>query len=235
MKRLILILVWYFWGNSVKAQSTDWAIGINKWYSQPDGINWLLQHYRPIYDFRAREKIASIGAGQGIREVVFSLMADSLTFYLQDINPYWIEPDRLTLLVQRIYRQAGRSASTATFISVRGREQETKLPRQFFDKIIVENSLHEFSFQADMLVSIRQCLKPTGQLFIWEAVTKKPNKKHQDCGKPMFTDESLIKLVTENGFRFVNKTVVDPPRGKDAVFKFNVEELAAVEKIPSKE
>ena len=204
----------------VKAQYADENPAAESWYSQPDGINWLLQHYRPIYDFRPNETVASIGAGQAIREIVYSLMADSLTFYVQDINPFWLEPNRLAKTVRAIYTQAGRTECLATFVPVRGTEKETRLPKQFFNKIIVENSLHEFTYPNDVLQSIRTNLKTNGQLFIWEETAPKLNRKHSGCGKPMFTDESLLKLLDANGFHFIDKTVVDPPRGKDSVFRF---------------
>ncbi len=224
MKKPLLLLISCLISYASCAQRIDWAIGINKWYTRSAGINWLLAHYRPIYNFQPGEKVASIGAGQGIREVVFSLMADSLTMYLQDLDPYWLEPDRLAVAVQAIYKKAERIACTSTFVPVRGKEKETQLPNQYFDKIIVENSLHEFTYQADMIQHIRENLKPSGQLFIWEAIATNPNRKHTDCGKPMFTDETLIKLLSENGFHFVSKTVVNPDRGKDAVFQFSVSE-----------
>lgn len=221
---LVILLVYMLAGtyNEIKAQEIDGATKANKWYSQPEGINWLIAHYRPIYNLQPSEKVASIGAGQGVREIVYSLMADSLTVYLQDLDSVWLEPSRLKQAIRTIYVQAGRTTCTTRFIPVRGSEKETRLPTQFFDKIIVENSLHEFNFQADMLQRIRDNLKPEGILFIWEAISKKANQKHVDCGRLMFTDESLIKLVEENGFRFVDKTVVDPPRGKDVVFQFRL-------------
>lgn len=213
------------------AQDANWTAA-NKWYSEPDGINWLIAHYRPIYDFRPAEKVASIGAGQGVREVVYSLMADSLIFYLQDLDSIWLEPSRLKKAIRTIYKEAGRTTCTTYFIPVRGKEKETGLPDRFFDKILIENSLHEFNFQSEMLLSIRTNLKPDGQLFIWEAITKKLYQKHVDCGKPMFTDESLVKLAEENGFRFIEKTIVDPPRGKDAVFQFRLSNFSS-EKLPT--
>lgn len=206
----------------VNAQDVDENGTFNTWYSEPEGINWLLDSFRPIYDFRPGETIASIGAGQGVREVVFSLMADSLLVYVQDVNPYWLEPDQLSKTIRKIYDRAGRTTCTSRFIPIRGKEKETRLPEGFFDKIIVENSLHEFTYQPEMLRSIRANLKPNGVLLIWEETATKPDRKHKGCGMPMFMDDALIKLVEENGFRFETKTIVNPPKGRDAVFAFRL-------------
>lgn len=221
-KRLLLLLLLAVLSSAAKAQYTGENPAAKSWYGEPDGINWLLSRYRPIYGFRPNETVASIGAGQGIREVVYSLMADSLTFYVQDIDPAWLEPNRLAKTVRTIYAQAGRADCSSTFVPVRGAAHETQLPTQFFDKIIIENSLHEFEHQADMLRSVRANLKATGKLFIWELTTKKPAQKHPGCKMPMFTDASLMNLLDETGFRLVSKTVVDSSRSKDAVYQFAV-------------
>lgn len=220
--RTLLLLLFAIVGYEARAQYADENPATENWYSQPDGINYLLKHYRPIYNFRPHETIASIEAGQGIREVVYSLMADSLTVYVQDTNPVWLEPVRLAKTVRTVYAQAGRAECSATFVPVRGTEEETRLPSRFFDKIIIENSLHEFSYPNDVLRSVRASLKADGQLFVWEDIAQKPGRKHSGCRNLMFTDESLVKLLDENGFRFVDKTVVNPPRGSDAVFRFRL-------------
>lgn len=225
VNRLILLLI-LLAATACKSQAKpiDFLVPQNADHAQLEGIGKLLAVYQPIYDFKPNEKIASIGAGHGVREIVFSLMADSLTIYLQDINPYWIEPEKLATMVRYVYKQAGRTNHQFTFIPVRGKQKETGLPKQFFDKIIVENSLHEFSCQPDMLQCIRENLKPNGQLFIWEALAKKPGKKHADCRKPMFTADSLIQLLTNNGFQFVDQTAIGPLRWNNAVFRFQVAE-----------
>lgn len=223
MDRLFVLLCFFgIAGYPANAQYADENPAADNWYSQPDGINWLLELYRAIYDFRPHETIASIGAGQGIREVIYSLMADSLTVYVQDINPFWLEPVRLAKTVRTIYAQAGRAECSATFVPVRGTEKETRLPGQFFDKIIIENSLHEFTYPNDMLRSVRASLKADGQLFVWEDIAQKPGRKHSGCRNLMFTDESLVKMLTDNGFRVVDKAVVNSPRGSDAVFRFRL-------------
>lgn len=219
--RWLIFLYLLVFGNA-NAQDADWLVPGNKWYTESKNIEWLLATYQPIYNFRPKDKIASIGAGQGVREVVFSLMADSLSIYVQDINPHWLEPDKLAVLVRKVYNEANRAGCTTTFVPVRGGSKATKLPERFFDKIIIENSLHEFDFQDDMLKSIRVNLMPDGYLFIWEAMASNLHSIHSDCGKPMFTDTSLVKLLTENGFSFVDKTVIMPKRWNNVVYMFRL-------------
>ena len=124
--------------------------------------------YQAVYDFRRSEVVASVGAGSGSKEVIYSMMADSITFYLQDINPTCLTPESLTSTVNLLYN-AGRRICTATFIPVIGTERETRLPRQFFDKIIIENTLHELTHPNDLLTSIRTNLRSCSQAFRAEA------------------------------------------------------------------
>ncbi|WP_460636176.1 methyltransferase domain-containing protein [Larkinella harenae] len=182
----------------------------------------MVKRYREIYDFRANENIASVGAGSGVREVIYSLMTDSLTLYLQDLNPVCLQPETLSQTIRQVYETVGQ-VSTARFIPIRGKEKETRLPEQFFDKIIVENSLHEFDHPNEMLASIRKNLKPNGQLFIWENISRKPGRKHQGCRKLLFTDESLTHLLNTNGFHFVAKTIVDPEFRNVIMYQFTPE------------
>lgn len=218
-----LISLHLFVSGETRAQEApDFLVPQNADYTKPEGMKRLLATFQPIYDFKPNEKIASIGAGQGVREIVFSLMADSLTFYLQDLDPRWIEPEKIATLARYVYKQAGQSTHMATFVPVRGGQDETRLPRHFFDKIIIENSLHEFSHQAELLQSIRQNLMPDGQVFVWEVLAKKAGRKHPDCRKLMFTNDSLVQLLEANGFEFVAKTAVPPSRWSGAVLQFRL-------------
>ncbi|RRB07670.1 hypothetical protein [Larkinella rosea] len=156
---------------------------LSKHFTKRENIEWLLNSYRRIYDFHKQEKLASIGAGSGEREIIYSMMDDSLVFYLQDINPVCLQPENLALTVRQVYQIAGRR-NTASFIPYRGNEKETRLPIHFFDKIIIENSLHEFTYPNEMLISIRSNLKKDGYLFIWELIARRNGRKHKDVANP---------------------------------------------------
>ena len=192
---------------------------LDKHYSKREVIDWMLKSYRGVYNFQKTEKIASIGAGSGVREIIYSMMADSLTIYLEDIDPVCLQPERLSLTIRQLYQIRGQTCS-AFFIPVRGSEQETGLPSRFFDKIIIENSLHEFTHFNEMLASIRGNLKKDGYLFIGELIARRKGQKHQGCRRPLFTEEAMLQLLDSNGFRFVEKAVLDPNHPYDRVYRF---------------
>lgn len=217
------LVAWYFF-------STVFVFGqnlekdcVDEYYANKEVIDLMLKSYRPVYDFHKHETIASIGAGSGNREIIYSMMNDSITFYMQDINPVCIEPQILSATIRRLYAIAGRSC-TASFIPVRGKEKETRLPNYYFDKIIIENTLHEFEYPDDMLESIRNNLKKDGCLFIAEVIARRSGQKHKGCRKPMYTESTLIQLLNENGFRLKQTEVVTPLNNYGTLFKFERKE-----------
>ncbi len=213
----LILLVWFVTTAAVAQRSRHPCVYEN--LLQKDRLEQTLKRYQAIYDFRKSDTLASVGAGSGTKEVIYSMMADSITFYLQDVNPICLTPENLTNTVRQLYNAAGRM-NTATFIPVIGTEKETRLPRQRFDKIIIENTLHELTYPSDVLTSVRESLKLDGYLFIEDFVAKRPGQKHRGCGKPLYTEEALIQLLDTNGFRLLNVTVVFPNNAIDKVYKF---------------
>lgn len=187
--------------------------------TRKENLENTLKRYQPIYDFRKGDTLASVGAGGGSKEIIYSMMADSIAFYLQDINPACLTPENVATTVRQLYDAAGR-ANTATFIPVIGEEKDTRLPRQFFDKIIIENTLHELTYPNDLLTSVRSNLKPNGYLFIEDFVARRPGQKHRGCGKPLYTEEALIQLLDANEFRLLETTTVFPRNNFYKVYKF---------------
>jgi ubiquinone/menaquinone biosynthesis C-methylase UbiE len=85
-----------------------------------------------------------------------------------------------------------------------GTERSTALPENTFDKMLIINSFHEFSYQTEMLADIKQKLKTGGILYIDEALPKRPGQLHGICNKPMFTQEEMIAALEKNGFEYIN-------------------------------
>ncbi|GAB3639676.1 hypothetical protein GCM10027423_03120 [Spirosoma arcticum] len=213
----LILFVWFVTTAALAQRSKNPCV--YEYLTRKDNLEQTLMRYQAIYDFRRNEVVASVGAGSGSKEVIYSMMADSITFYLQDINPTCLTPENLTNTVSRLYDAGGRIC-TAKFIPVIGTERETQLPQQFFDKIIIENTLHELTHPNDLLTSVRTNLKPDGYLFIEDLVAKRPGQKHRGCGKLLYTEDALVELLNTNGFRLLTVTVVSPRIAADKVYKF---------------
>ena len=87
---------------------------------------------------------------------------------------------------------------------VLGDERSTQLPENIFDKIIIINSFHEFTFQAEMIADIKKKLKPDGILYIDEALPKRQGQLHGICKKPMLTHEEMIAVLAKSGFEYID-------------------------------
>jgi SAM-dependent methyltransferase len=142
-----------------------------------------------FYDLRSGQTIASIGAQCCHWEAAYAAATDSVTFYLEDIDYYAALRGR---------------AMTSEYKMVIGDERSTSLPENTFDKILVINSFHEFTFQAEMLADIKKKLKAGGILYIDEALPKRQGQLHGICNKPMLSNEETIAVFEKNGFGYIN-------------------------------
>jgi ubiquinone/menaquinone biosynthesis C-methylase UbiE len=194
---------------------------LQTYLTRPRTLNDVLTQWQLIYAFGKKDVVASVGVGTGNKEIVYSMMADSLTFYLQDISSRCLSAETIAQATGTFYTLTGRTC-TATFIPIIGTETETKLPRNTFDKIIIENSLHEFGAQDEMLIDIRGALRADGMLFIFERIAKKPGKLHQGCKKPLFTEESMIALLARNGYQYFRTVLPNPGLPDDRVLLFGL-------------
>lgn len=179
----------------------------------------LLARYQRLYDVQSKQKIASVGAGGGNKEILYSMLADSLVFYLQDIDSTCLTKTILPLTIQQQY-SATNQVCDDTFTAVLGTEDDTRLPERFFDKILIENTLHELRKPAEILLSIHKSLKPDGFLFVEDFIAHKPGQRHRGCGKLLYTQEALLDLLDKSGFRLVESHDVYPKNTVDRVYKF---------------
>ena len=213
---LIAYCTWFFLLVSTVAQAQrESELNMVSFMESKPGLEAGIAYFQTLYAFRNGDKIESVGAGRVSREVIYSMMADSLTMYLQDIDSSMLTSQWIIQLTERQYKIAERRV-TASFVLVNGTENETRLPKSTFDKVILEHGLHEFTQQNKMMTDIRATLKPDGQLFVWELMAKKPGRKHRFCKKPMLTEQQLIEMMDRAGFRLTKSVRVfrDVPKGK---------------------
>jgi predicted methyltransferase len=156
-----------------------------------------------FYDFRSGQTIASIGAQCSHWEAAYAATTDSVTFYLEDIDSSKFKKSQVEFAWNYYATLRGKSM-TSDYKMILGDERSTSLPENTFDKILVINSFHEFTFQTEMLADIKKKLKPGGVLYIDEALSKKPGQLHGICNKPMLTNEETIAVFEKNGFEYVN-------------------------------
>jgi len=156
-----------------------------------------------FYDFRPGQTVASIGAQCSNWEAAYAATTDSVTFYLQDIDSSKFQKNQVEF-AWNYYATLRGKPMTSDYKMVMGDERSTSLPENTFDKILIINSFHEFTYQKEMLADIKKKLKPGGILYIDEALPKKQGQLHGICNKPMLTNKETIAVFEKNGFEYAN-------------------------------
>jgi len=156
-----------------------------------------------FYNFISGQTIASIGAQCSHWEAAYAATTDSVTFYLEDIDSSKFKKSQAEFAWNYYATLRGRPM-TSDYKMIIGDERSTSLPENTFDKILVINSFHEFTFQAEMLADIKKKLKPGGVLYIDGALPKKQGQLHGICNKPMLTNDETIAIFEKNGFEYLD-------------------------------
>jgi ubiquinone/menaquinone biosynthesis C-methylase UbiE len=151
--------------------------------------------------------VADVGAGSGYMTVRLARrVGPSGKIYANDL-----QASMLTLLQDKV-----RSETLTNVVFVQGTETETRLPASAIDLAILVDVYHEFWNPQQMLRSIRQSLKPNGQLVLLEY-------RKEDPRLPIMADHkmSVAEVRTEiepEGFVF-DRLIPDLPRQHIIVFR----------------
>lgn len=190
--------------NPAKAQKLKSFKGhCGLYYETMDGLLKQKQKELDFYSFQPGQTVGSIGAQCCHWEAAFAAAADSLVFYLEDIDTTHFKRSQ-TDFAWHYYDSIRGKPMTSRYNMVIGDERSTSLPENSFDKILIINSFHEFTYQKEMLEDIKKKLKPAGILYIDEAMPRRPGQLHGVCNKPMPTDDETVALFAKNGFDYVD-------------------------------
>jgi len=176
-----------------------------------------------FYDFRAKQTIASIGAQCCHWEAAFAATTDSMVFYLEDIDTTHFKKSQADF-AWHYYDSLCGKPMTSQYNMVIGNEKFTLLPDTIFDKILIINSFHEFTYQGEMLADIKNKLKPDGILYIDEVLPKRAGQLHGVCKKPMLTNVEMIEIFAKNGFVYIDGLEMNFRKNKPQrkIFAFQV-------------
>ena len=150
--------------------------GTGKWFMGREiayvmgyqGINWLERYEREkeedvstlIKNMRIHSSdiIADVGAGSGYHTFKMAPLAENGLIYAIDIQPEMLDA----------IRQKKRSMKISNIETILGSEKSINLPKNSIDKILMVDVYHEFSYPFEMIESIKNALKPKGQIFLIE-------------------------------------------------------------------
>jgi ubiquinone/menaquinone biosynthesis C-methylase UbiE len=152
------------------------------------------------------EKIACLGCGGGLWEVMMGFEHDFLEIHLQDIDASLLNETELKNTIEYFENHYKRPTKSNYTITI-GNPKETKLPTNYFNKILLINSFHEFDYQDAMLDECQRILKPDGQIIIEEQLAQFSGELHEGCGKRLFLEEELINKFVD--FEVIEKIIKD--------------------------
>ncbi|HWR32450.1 MAG TPA: methyltransferase domain-containing protein, partial [Chitinophagaceae bacterium] len=188
-------------GNAQKMQMVKGFCGL--YYKSMDDLYRQRQVELDFYGFQPGQFVASIGAQCSHWEAAFAATTDSIHFYLEDIDTTHFNYKQ-TDFAWQYYDSLRGSPMSCTYTLTIGTEKTTLLPGNSFDKILIINSFHEFSYPDNMLADIKTKLKPGGILYIDETVPKRPGLLHGICKKPMLSHEEVISILNRNGYKYID-------------------------------
>jgi ubiquinone/menaquinone biosynthesis C-methylase UbiE len=132
------------------------------------GINWLERSEREKEENVSRliknmgininDIIADVGAGSGYHAFKMAPLAEKGLIYAVDIQPEMLN----------VIEKKKRSTKILNIETILGSEKSINLPKNSVDKILMIDVYHEFSYPIEMIESIKNALKPEGQLFLIE-------------------------------------------------------------------
>ena len=181
--------------------------GIGKWYLGREiayvmgfeGINWLERSSREKEEntskliknmnIKATDVIADIGAGSGYH--VFKMAPLN---YDGDVYAVDIQPEMLNAILKNPKFQKYTNIEL-----VQGDEKSVNLPKNTFDKVLMVNVYHEFSYPKEMILSIKKALKSDGKIYLIEY-------RMEDTSVPIKTihkmsEKQAIKELAAAGFK----------------------------------
>lgn len=181
-----------------------------------------LRHYREFgsyFGIKSGEVVADVGAGNGWIEGVHMLIPDMrCTFYVQDIDPKVLNEKDFNYMLNH-YERLNGSPKDDQYNFVLGDERNTRLPKNTFDRVILNLTYHEMTYREEMLADIKSILKPEGILVIGENMASRPGEKRKDCKHLMPQEKGLMETLTNSGFK-LEKKVINPNQKALAIYHF---------------
>ncbi len=155
-----------------------------------------------FYQFQKHETIVSIGAEDCENEIIYGLMSDSVNFILENISAKVLSATQLNES-KEFYEEKFHQKNNCSYSIQYGNDTSTLLPSHSVDKVIIENTFHEFSKPLQMLNEIHRILKPNGKAYLYEIIGTTKYSIHKHCRKHLYSKEELNSICNNVNFKIV--------------------------------
>lgn len=172
---------------------------VNLTYPYETDISDNLSAKLNLIKIRNGDKIAEIGAGEGVLSQIISMMGYDISLYVNEID------EKLVKLLEKKRKNNGFGLDSSKVFVIQGKETIINLPQKA-DKIIIHNSFHHFSKKNKMLNSIGRSMQKNGRLIMMEPL-KDQNSK-DNCTLKM-NEWQIQDLLNKYGFVLENRKLLD--------------------------
>jgi ubiquinone/menaquinone biosynthesis C-methylase UbiE len=164
--------------------------------------------YLKQFDFKAHDIVLSLGCGGAWREFELSLLTDSITFYLEDIDSLALNTKSISTKINEFKNNRKRPLNN-NFHIVYGTTEKIPVNDQLCNKVLIMNSFHHFDNKEMMLGAINRVLLPQGKLIITDHISLDVSKESSyGCDRKYFllNEKDLITLIEKSNFKLVSVT-----------------------------
>lgn len=153
----------------------------------------IFGQYVKDYQIEKGDYIADIGAASGWIEGAFSVLVDSVHFYIQDVDTIFLNKKEFDHVISH-YNKVRERPQTNTFQYVIGTERKTNLPDSMFDKVIFNNTYHEILDPWKIMEDAVKKIKPDGKIMIRDAFSNRYRTiRHKGCDSKCYKARNLIR------------------------------------------
>lgn len=183
------------------------------------------EYYKSLnqfYGLKKNETIVSVGAEACCNEAIYELLSDSVNFIVENISSSEFFNQRQLDFAIAYYEKLFHKKNLSNYTLQIGNDTSTLLPCSIADKVLIENSFHEFSEPQKMLRDVYRILKPGGKLYLLEKISTPKESIDNGCGKALYFKDELIQLMREEKFYLLTFDIHESDENA-GLFKFRKE------------
>ena len=196
---LLLVFLSIAFANSLygqKSKKRPFECGVHFTSLKELRVDPKVKSYLQHGNFKAGDIIADVGTENGYLPLIISIFHDSLNFFLQDINERCLNPLEFKQ-VHNYYSVLHAKEIGNSFEFIIGEQNDTRLPKATFDKIMMNDVVHQLYEPFVFFEGMKACLKHDGLLYIGQ---------YEYNG---LSTNAIIYFAAKTGFRLVERNKID--------------------------
>ena len=150
------------------------------------------------------EKVASIGAGDGSKEVQIAIVNEGIDWTLQEIDSVSLNPKSFKNVIES-FEKIIQKPINENFSIVIGNLEKTNLLYDAYDRVLLLNVYHEITDRQRFMAEIHRVLKEKGRVVIMESMARKIGQRHQGCNDLKLWEPDFLTEMEKFNFKLVTR------------------------------